>query len=805
MMMHKISTSSLMAVALLSASSLAHAAASEDGEIIVTGTRTLGLRVEDSLAPVEVLGQAALARDGRPELTNALANALPSLNVQPVGFDLANETLAVRMRGLSPNHTLVLVNGKRLHGTANLATLSGPYQGGAAPDLNFVSMASIARVEVLQDGAAAQYGSDAIAGVLNIILKSDAQGGSASLSQGGYYKGDGPTTDGSVNVGVPLRDSGFLNVTGSIRSHGFSNAGGPDQRVERAIASGEHPEYRDLADYPLVNKVFGDARYRAYLATINASLPLSDATDVYVFGTYGRKKAGGWANFRLPTKLPALYPDGFSPIDWVISHDLSVTSGVRTGLAGWAIDLSSTYGFNHNRVEVTGSANVDLYNDTGATPVDFYNGNLNDSQWIVNLDLTRPLDLGLATPATLALGGEYRREGYSIAAGDPASRYKAGSQSFPGFSLSDAGSTHRRVEAVYADLSLAPLDRLQISAAGRYEHYSDFGSAVVGKISGRYELSPKLAIRSTFSNGFRAPTLAEERYSATNVQPNSAFVQLPPNSDAARLIGIDPLAPEKSTNINFGIVAHLASSVSLSLDFYQISVRDRVVGSGTLYGTYAGSVRSEAVNAAIVANGNTLEAVPFSGINVFSNGINSRTRGFDLVLGFRTPLGAGMIDWTLAANYNRTKVTKVRAAPVELAASGQQLFDRVAISILETASPRYKVVLGGVYSAGPLMVSLRNTLFGQASRYTDPGDGRYYLDRSGVKLITDLDIEYRLTERVTVGVGANNLFDVLPDRVNPAGLAASAEAGNPAVEIYPSFSPFGINGGYYFGRVKFAF
>jgi iron complex outermembrane receptor protein len=221
--------------------------------------------------------------------------------------------------------------------------------------------------------------------------------------------------------------------------------------------------------------------------------------------------------------------------------------------------------------------------------------------------------------------------------------------------------------------------------------------------------------------------------------------------------------------------------------------------------TFAGAVRSPAVNAAIIANGNVLEAVPFSGVNVFTNGVDTRTRGIDVFAAFRTPLGAGRIDWTLAANYNQTKVTRIRATPAVLAVSNQQLFDQVAISTLETASPRVKASLAANYTSGPLGVNLRNTLFGQSTRFSDPGDGQYYLDKTGVKLITDLDISYRVTPRLTLGVGASNLFDVLPEQMNAAGLAASAAAGNPAVEIYPAFSPFGINGGYYFVRLGLDF
>ncbi|MES2723540.1 MAG: TonB-dependent receptor, partial [Pseudomonadota bacterium] len=209
---------------------------------------------------------------------------------------------------------------------------------------------------------------------------------------------------------------------------------------------------------------------------------------------------------------------------------------------------------------------------------------------------------------------------------------------------------------------------------------------------------------------------------------------------------------------------------------------------------------------AIAANGNVLEPVPFSGINVFSNGVDTRTRGADLVVTWSNSLGApGRIDWTLAANYNETKVTGVRAAPAQLAASGQSLFDKVALSTLATASPKTKLVAGALWQAGRWSVDLRETWYGQTSRYSDPGDGRYYLDKAGAKLITDLAVGYRVTDQVTLTLGANNLFDVHPDRVNAAGLAASAAAGNPAVEVYPAFSPFGINGGFYYAKVGYRF
>jgi iron complex outermembrane receptor protein len=778
----------------------------EESPVIVTGTRTTGLRAIDSPAPVQVLDAAALERAGSPSLMSALSTTLASFNTQAVGNDLANETLAARLRGVSPNHTLVLINGKRRHGTANLSVLSSAFQGGAAPDLSFVPMASVERVEVLLDGAAAEYGSDAIAGVVNIILNDDASGARASIHAGQYFQGDGETVGASANIGLALGDQGFLNLTGETRFHDYSNAGGPDARVEQEIASSNHPEWRNLPGYPYLNKVFGDARYTLHLLSANAGFHVSPDVELYAFGTYGHKKAGGWANFRLPTRLPQLYPKGFSPVDRLKTDDAAVTIGGRGDLAGWAWDLSSSYGVNDNRVAVTESANIDLFNDTGATPTDFDAGAFKATQWTTNLDLRRQIGLGLAEPVGLAVGAEFRRESYALREGDPASRYKAGSQSFPGFSLTDAGSHSRRNAALYAEASIRPTTALTVNLAGRLEHFSDFGETLVGKISGRYAFSPSFALRGTASTGFRAPTLAEAYYSATNVQPNSAFVQLPPNAAAARLIGIEPLSPEHSTNVSLGLVATLAPRATLTIDAYQIGIRDRVVGSGTLYGTYAGVVRSAAVNAAIVANGNVLENVPFSGINVFSNGIDTRTRGVDVVLNVATGLGdAGRIDWSLAANYSKTEVTEIRATPAELAASGQNLFDKVALSTLETASPDLKIILAGVYTKGPWTVALKESFYGDASRYADPGDGHYYLDRTGTAFITDIDIAHRLGKALTLSLGANNLFDKRPKRVNEDGLRVAALAGSPAVEVYPNFSAFGVNGGYYYARATLAF
>jgi iron complex outermembrane receptor protein len=424
------------------------------GVVIVTGTRASGLKAENSASPIQVLDSASLARTGQPDLIQALAQNLPSLTAQAFGGDMANMTLSARLRGLSPNNTLVLVNGKRRHGTANLAVLGGPYQGGAAADLNYIPVAAIDHIEVLQDGAAAQYGTDAIAGVINIILKKNYRGGSANINGGGYGDGGGHTGDGSANLGLEPFANAYLNLSAETKYHGFSDRGGIDPRVNDAATLASMPQLRNAPGYPYLNHISGDAQYRQHIAAANFGAELSDSLELYGFATYGKKKAAAFENYRMPNRLPSIYPLGFSPQETFREEDYAFTAGLKGKLAGgWNWDLSSTYGKDVARLGVAHSGNVSLLADTGATPLDFYAGEFVASQWTNNLDLSHDFDAGWATPLTFAIGAEQRRDTYAIGAGDAASRYKEGSQSFPGFSLTDAGSHSRTNKAVYANIA----------------------------------------------------------------------------------------------------------------------------------------------------------------------------------------------------------------------------------------------------------------------------------------------------------------------------------------------------------------
>ncbi len=827
-----VSLASLVAAVASSASADDDAAAAGVAveEVIVTGTRQTGLKVEDSPAPVQVVDTQALARTGQTDLRLGLANVVPSFNAQAFGGDTANLTLSARLRGLSPNHALVLINGKRRHTTSNLAVLSGAYQGAAAADLSFIPTGAVGHIEVLTDGAAAQYGTDAIAGVVNIILKKDGEGGMISATGGEYMDEGGKTADMTVNIGTSPFEGSYLNLTAQTKYHGFSNRGLPDQRVYNpaspSYSAANNAVEKLIPGYPNLNLISGDAEYRVSNFMYNAGFDLPGGFELYSFGSYGHKDASAYENYRRYNRVQGVqgaayrpFPLGFSPRERIIEDDYAVTAGLSGELGGWDVDFSATYGLDDIEVRVEDSANASLYRDTstattkGFTPTSFHAGTWTSSQTTYNLDVRKGFEVGMAEPLNVALGAEQRHETYEIGAGDPASRYKEGSQSYPGFSLTDAGKHSRDSWAIYADLAATPVEAWVVDAAVRYEHFSDFGETTVAKLTSRYDFNDMIAVRGTISTGFRAPTLAEAYYSATNVSPTSAFVQLAPNSSAARLLGIDKLKPEESTNYSFGIVAHPIPKMTATLDVYQIELKDRIFGSSSLFGTRGGVSASPAVLAAIIANGNVLDStVTSTGINIFSNGIDTKSKGVDLVVSYPTDLGDyGRIDWSLAANFGSTKVTKVKKPPTSLTTpsvpfpTGQTMFSQDAKSLLETASPKYKVGLTALYTFNALTISLTETMFGKAEAFSDPGTGPLQLVTVKPSAITDLEVSYKLPGDVTVALGANNLFNKYPDKLSATYQAACIAGGGGCVTQYPGFSPYGINGGYYYGRLTWAF
>ncbi|MBO9579479.1 MAG: TonB-dependent receptor [Sphingobium sp.] len=619
------------------------APAAEAGEIIVTGTRATGMQAADSAAPIQLIGSEAISKVGQPNLNQALTQLVPSFQAQNQGTDMASFSLSARLRGISPNHTLVMVNGKRRHGNSILQVINGAFGGSASPSIDLIPPDIVQRIEILQDGAAAQYGSDAIAGVINIILKSDTSGGKVTGSVGQYYDGEGTTYSASTNFGLSIGDSGYLDISlfhrrnevttlgeGQItvkNYNGTVNSGTPAgfQSIYNALVSnngtshinGGQPKsmlnigfYNFGYDFGGVELYsFGDVSYRHGDALQGYRVPSRVCTS-------GSSYKDPITNVALPTDPAYCYgptvASGMIPHIEVKQQEFQVTNGVKGDLGGFNWDLAVSYSEDLAKVYTTKSLNASMWQNSffnaysaarraGATqtaaavagqagafsPTDFYDGQFLFTQFTTTLDLRKEIEVGLSDPLTLALGGEYRKETYQIGAGDAGSTYIEGGQAFPGYAKSDAGSIGRTAKAVYADIIVKPVADWSVDLAGRYENYSDFGDTFIGKLTSRYDITDTIAVRGTVSTGFRAPSLPESGYSATSVAPTSATIQLAPSSPGATSAGFGALKPEKSTNFSAGFVVRPMPRMIVTLDGYYIKIKDRIVSSGNITGQNA--------------------------------------------------------------------------------------------------------------------------------------------------------------------------------------------------------------------------
>jgi iron complex outermembrane receptor protein len=843
-------------------------AQAETESVIVTGTRVTGMTAADSAAPITVLGSDALTHVGQPNLIQSLSQTLPSFEAEGRGGDTGQLTLSARLRGISPNDTLVLVNGKRRHSTANLHVLAGAFQGAATTDLDLIPTNAIDHIEVLEDGAAAQYGTDAIAGVVNIILKHNNTGGMFEATGGQYYQGDGNTYDFSGNIGFDLDGKGFLTISGEKRFKGFSTRGGSDPRVADIngnVLPGLPYNAAAIPGFPRPG--YGDGDPESQLTTVfyNSEYDILPNLTLYSFGSYGRRIAKAWEGYRTPNQagftalqssnqqylapgsanpgcgtgitpasgLNACYQTnpsgsyttpgeiifstvGFKPQETLAEDDFSYTFGGRGEIEGWNWDLSGTYGKDIDRIGTANSVNTSLFVDTHTTPLNFYDGAFVASELTGNLDVTKNFNVGLATPLSIAAGFEGRENTYAINPGDPASYYKVGAASFPGYGPVSVLAHSRKNYAEYVDFAVSPIEDLQIDIAGRHEYYTDFGDAKVGKITARYDLSPAFAVRGTLATGFRAPTLPEEYYTQTNVAPTSATVTLGPNSPGARAEGITPLGPESSVNYSIGFVAHLWDNFSATVDGYSIAIGNRIVGTGTAPCKSNGVIVSTVVCNALTANGNVLDpGVVSTGTSVFVNGVSTLTHGVDITANYNSDFEDwGTVNWTAAANWGETSIS--RTAPNPAALAGITLQTPISIANLTSLAPKFKFILGGLWNLDAWTINLKEEIYGPTVGYTTPGSGgtaafpvffvvngaNYYQIKTPTAGITDLDISYAFTEHVSFTVGASNLFDqrppVMPLQTSGQPLDSGTQFSQPF-----SQSPYGIDGGFYFGRVSF--
>ena len=805
---------------------------SEGGEvIIVTGSRSKIVRtVADSPVPIDVITPAELKATGRTGLKEVLGNIIPSLTMPALGGGGTSASVRpIAIRGLSGDYLLVLVNGKRRHTTSLINNLSRISGGSTPVDIDLIPTSAVGRIEVLRDGAAAQYGSDAISGVINIILDDRPEGGEFSATAGQLYEKGGALLQQAIGYGAPLGEGGFIRFAVEGKYHDRADSSADRVPLIYPLVKGAPDPREATADHLIAGGYGRSNRDKIINSSLNLSLPLGDELNLYSFSTLsyrdiddkrgaifpGTTGYGGQANGQGLTSLPQIYPSGFQARRRIREWDGQATLGAKGALGSWDFDISSSYGRDHVKLGAVGTLNPSL----GPTsPTSFFLGKQVQSLWVNNVDLSHEYDIGFAEPLAAAIGIEHRWEKFQNIAGEPDS-YRDGGYvipadgtpfglayggrspspglvSFTGTSPVDASSLSRNNIAAYVDLSTNITRQWFVGIAGRFEHYDDSaGDTVSGKVSTRYELLPGIAIRGGVNTGFRAPSLAQTGFSTTQntvtvigndrVSTTSKF--LPVTSIAAKALGARALKPEKSLSYTAGVTLERGAG-RLTIDAYQIAVDDRIVKTEFL-GTAANG--GSAIRDILIANG----VAGVDSAQFFANAIDTRTRGIDVVAEYslRTA-GVGNFRFNAAYSYNKTRITNVAANPAQLASLNVTLFGRQAQQDLVAATPHSKVVLSNDWSLGRVHALGRITRYGGYTEASNVASGDR---RFGAKWIADLDVGYDLSDHVTLSVGANNLFDSYPDR---NGIIASDGSG-----AYGNFAPFGLSGGFYYGRVSVNF
>src|SRR5688572_12482203 len=791
-------------------------------QIIVTGTRVADRTRLDTVSPVDVLSEQVLSEQGTTELAEALATVAPSINFpRPSITDGTDHVRPVTLRGLAPDQTLVLVNSKRRHQSALVNVNGSVGRGSAAVDLNAIPLAAIESVEVLRDGASAQYGSDAIAGVINLRLRDAREGGDASITYGQYdtqvetergkrHADDGATMTASGWVGLPLGEEGFLTLSGEYRDRDPTSRGDFDNRVPGS---------------PVTSR-YGDSDVRDITGYVNAGIPLDGDWSIYGWAGYQNREGNSAAFPRIfndARNVPAIYPNGFLPLITTDIDDVAVGWGVRGKVGEWDTDVSLVYGLNDVHYGVEDSLNTSY---GAASQTSFDAGSMEYNQLVFNAGVVRGFEVGnLPEPLNLALGIEARRENYSIEAGEPTSYDRgpvagapAGAQGFPGFQPTNELDENRTAYSAYVDLEARLTTRFLASIAVRGEDYSDFGSAVTGKIAGRFDFTDSFALRGNVSTGFRAPGLQQAFFTstATNFINGVPFEvgTFPATSAVATTRCAQPLDAATSCNYSLGAVFR-AGGFEATIDAYRIDIRDRIVLSENL--------NTPEVAALIAPFGATVA-------RFFINGVETRTEGIDLVAKYT--LGTerlGRFEFTAAGNWNDTEVEEVPSTNViDNICTGQPptcvppvLFARVNTLSFEEGTPDSKISLGADWSiplgGSRFDVNLRGTRYGEV---VEPGVPTTAEINAGIPDARDLHIQpdwlvdlgftaRLMEEKLGITLGADNLFDQYPDRLPinralpvPPGGTVNLNATNALA--YSRYSPYGFNGRFLYARLSYA-
>lgn len=796
---------SLLATAAAAAPAVATAAATPVSavtaeELVVTGTRAEPRSRLESLSPVDVVTAQTLQKQGSTELATALAAVVPSIDFpRPSNTDGTDAVRPATLRGQGPDQTLVLINGVRAH-TSALVNLNGSVgRGSAAVDLNTIPQVAIDRIEVLRDGASALYGSDAIAGVINIGLRQADHGGGATVTWGEHYTGfngfygrNGRITDGADTTvagwqGLKLGSDGFLTVSAQYRDFNHTNRSDFDPRVSP----------------PRITSRFGDGDVEEGTIYFNGGKPIAEGWTLNFWGGGQRRHSETAATFRLATdatqNIISVYPNGYLPLINTHSDDFSLGGALKGDLAGWKTNLSVDYGWNRLKYGVEHTLNPTL----GPTsPQSFYAGQLTYDQTVGNFDMNRDFDAGLAGPLNVAFGIEARNEQYKIGAGEPGSYIRGtvspalaiGSRGFTGFQPDNEVDKTRTNVGAYLALEGKLTDWFTGSAAVRQEHYSDFGDTTNGKVSARVEVTPNLAFRGSAESGFRAPSLQQQYFTSTAILfingipfDTGTFPSISPTGLA---LGGEPLKPEKSRNYSLGAVLQYGH-FNATLDAYEIDVDDRIVLSETLTGS---ATAAAGTNARVIFN--LLQPFGASAARFFVNGVDTRTKGIDFVSNYALPgTDLGDFNFTVAANTNKLRVTKTPVTKQTILPTPTSLFARQAVLRFEEGTPKWKVTLQSDWSNGPIGATLRSTFYGDVLSPGTLADGSADI-HTGKRSVWDLEAHYKFERGVTVSLGADNLFDAYPRQIPPALNTTGAAP-------FTSFSPFGFGGRFVYGRLSY--
>lgn len=754
--------------------------------LVIVGSRALNRSVTNSLAPIDVIDvRQFTTTQGQLDVNQMLQYAAPSFNAnRQTGADGADHVDPATLRGLGPDQTLVLINGKRRHQSSHVNIYGTRGRGNTGTDLNAIPAAAIERIEILRDGAAAQYGSDAIAGVINIVLKESVNEFSGNLNVGAHLAQDNPdrsTFDGenvqfNGNYGFRIGQSGFVNVTTDYWSRGHTNRYDPS----------------------LYRRQFGDAQGTNFGTYFNAAIPIGAEASVYAFGGTNSRKTDAYAWSRdagSARNVDALYPNGFDPIIASDITDRSLSVGMRGVLNHWNTDLNYTVGSNRFHYYGRGTVNASLEE---RSPTEFDDGGFQLRQNTTTLNFTRFFKNCLQGGTNIAFGAEHRLENYQIFAGEEGSwrtygpvpfvteegdtvARPGGAQGFPGFGPQNEVNQSRTNIAAYVDGEFAFTNSFTAAAAVRFENYSDFGNTLNGKLAARLRLADGLALRASASTGFRAPSLAQLYFNSvyTDFESGVAVDKFlaKNNSPVTRALGIEPLKQETSVNFGAGLT-YSRQGLSLSADFYHIQIDDRIVLTGDFYND------DDQI-------GGILRALNVGSARFFANAINTSTNGLDLVAAYSGRIGDDQrFTVTLAGNWNKMTIDQVNTSQPLLGKEESYLSNREKLFILASAPP-LKGNLTFDYQARRWGGNVRLTYFDKLELEDYIGE----IDVYDARMTLDLSLTYNLSPRVRLTLGGANILNAYPTKQD-----AETEGGG----LYDAVQ-MGFNGAFLFSRLGFRF